>query len=188
MTNMRYVAATSVRSATSTPSAPSAPSSSVFAEEAYKSLQRSASAPLSKVVPAINRDFNIILLSQLSSWRWRWPTWTRGLSLRRNWRMWNTMPWKYSCMPATRALLQIFSGAKICPNSSRYGINLNIHIEDSSTCGVSLSRNKICGICYSAGVKSDIAIPVGGRCVRFCPRRRITFSRKQPTTEISYSS
>ena len=50
----------------------------VFAEEAYKSLKRSASAPLSKVVPAINRDFNIILLSQLSSWRWRWPTWTRA--------------------------------------------------------------------------------------------------------------
>ena len=43
----------------------------VFAEEAYKSLKRSASAPLSKVVPAINRDFNIILLSQLNSWRWR---------------------------------------------------------------------------------------------------------------------
>ena len=134
------------------------------------------------------RNFNIILLSQLNSWIWHWPTWTRGLSLKRTWRIWNTMPWKHSNMPATRALLQIFSGAKICPNSSRYGINLNIHIEDSSTCGVSLSRNKICGICYSAGVKSDIAIPVGGRCVRFCPRRRITFSRKQPTTEISYSS
>ena len=43
--------------------------------------------------------------------------------------------------------------------------HLNIHIEDSNTCGVSLSRNKICGICYSAGVKSDIASPVGGRCV-----------------------
>ena len=73
----------SARRSPGLPSAPSAPSSSVFAEEAYKSLKRSASAPLSKVVPAIKRNFNMILLSQLNSWIWHWPTWTRGLSLKR---------------------------------------------------------------------------------------------------------
>ena len=54
----------------------------VFAEEAYKSLQRSASAPLSKVVPAINGNFNKNMLSKLNPWSWRWPTKDRGISLK----------------------------------------------------------------------------------------------------------
>ena len=40
-------------------------------------------------------------------------------------------------------------------NCHFYYCHLNMHIEDSSTYGVSLLRNKICGICYSA----DKALP-----------------------------